>query len=400
MKVALVHDYLSDFGGAERVLLALLEMFPEAPIYTAYYKTDSPAYQRFKNRKVIASWAQKIPFFHKLASPLRFLAPLIWESFDFRGFDLVISSASWFITKGIIVPTNTLHISYIHTPPRYLYGYETSIDFQKNIFTNLYAKIVNPFLRKYDFLAAQRPDILAANSENTRQRIKKFYHRDATVIYPPVELPTPITLSAAEGSSPDSNRDAINIASLDSSSREAGLRMTGNNYFLVVSRIVGGKGLKMAVQACAELNLPLKVVGQPAGWSREYSELKKMANSNMEFLGAVSDEKLVQLYSGAQAFIAIARDEDFGITPVEAMLCGTPVIAYRGGGYLETVIDGKTGIFFDEYTIAGLKKAINSYKKQETSYKPEEIRKHAQKFSKERFIKKIRDLIIKETSLS
>lgn len=371
MKIALVHDYLNDFGGAERVLAVLAEMFPKAPIHIAYYKAGSIAYQKFKNHQIIASWAQKIPYFHQLASPLRFLAPLIWESFDFSNFDLVISSASWFITKGLLVPTDTLHISYIHTPPRYLYGYETSINWQKYWPVRLYAKIVNGYLRQYDFLAAQRPDILVANSENTRKRIKKFYQRDAIVIYPPVELPQ-VILSE---------------------------ELVSKDYFLVVSRIVGGKGLKMAVQACAELNLPLKIVGQSAGWSREYSELKKIAKPNIEFMGAVSDSELVKLYSGAKAFLALARDEDFGITPVEAMLCGTPVIAYRGGGYLETVVDGKTGIFFDGYSVESLKKVLLLLRPRlgggGNLFNSAEIRDQAKKFSKERFVKEIQSLIIK-----
>ncbi len=144
LKVALVHDYLNEFGGAERVLLTLAEMFPDAPIYTAFYKKGSLAHQRFAHRKIITSWAQKIPgFVTKLHSPLRFLAPLIWNSFQFRGYDVVISSASWYVTKGINVPSSTLHISYVHTPPRFLYGYQTSIEWQKYWLVRQYAKIVN-----------------------------------------------------------------------------------------------------------------------------------------------------------------------------------------------------------------------------------------------------------------
>ena len=189
MNVALVHDYLGEFGGAERVLMALSEMFPAAPIYTAFVR-PGPAYERFKHRDLRPSWAQKIPgFATKLHSPLRFLAPLIWESFDFRDYDLVISSCSWYITKGILTRPETVHIAYIHTPPRYLYGYPTSINWQKYWPLRVYARVVNHYLREYDFVAAQRPDILIANSENTRRRIQKFYRRDATVVYPPVELP-------------------------------------------------------------------------------------------------------------------------------------------------------------------------------------------------------------------
>jgi len=381
LRVALVHDYLGEFGGAERVLLVLSEMFPEAPIYTAFVR-PGPAYQRFKHRDLHPSWAQKIPWFAaKLHSPLRFLAPLIWESFDFTGYDLVISSCSWYITKGILTRPETVHIAYIHTPPRYLYGYPTSIDWQKYWPVRLYARLVNHFLREYDFVAAQRPDILIANSENTRKRIQKFYRRDATVVYPPVELP--FKVSSKLGLGIDAGKSGFRLLSPSS---------TGG-YFLIVSRVVGGKGLKLAVQACSQLELPLKVVGSPAGWSSEFREIREIAGPQVEFLGYVGDEELAKLYAGATAFLATAQDEDFGMTVVEAQLAGIPVIAYRGGGYLETVVDGKTGIFFDEYSIRGLKKAINQFSIQYSVFSISAIQKHAQKFSKPRFISQIKKII-------
>lgn len=363
MKVALVHDYLGEFGGAERVLEALAEMFPEAPIYTAFFRKGE-AYERFKTRDIRVSWAHNIPFFAtKLHSPLRFLAPLIWESFDFKGYDLVISSASWYITKGILTGPETTHISYIHTPPRYLYGFETSVNWQKYWLLRVYSRVVNHFLREYDSSAAQRPDILIANSENTRRRIQKFYRRDAEVIYPPVEL-------SANHFNHFNHSDHFR-----------------RDYFLIVSRVVGGKGLELAVKACTELGLPLKVVGEATGWSGEMERLKRLAGYKVEFLGSVSDEKLVELYSGAKAFLATARDEDFGMTVVEAQLCGTPVIAYRGGGYLETVIEGKTGIFFDQYSVEGLEKALHNFKFLIFNFKT--ITNNAKRFSKERFIREM-----------
>jgi glycosyltransferase involved in cell wall biosynthesis len=376
MKVALVHDYLGEFGGAERVLLALSEMFPAAPIYTAFVR-PGPAYERFKHRDLRVSWAQKIPgFAAKLHSPLRFLAPLIWESFDFRNYDLVISSCSWYITKGILTRPKTIHIAYIHTPPRYLYGYPTSIDWQKYWPVRLYARLINHYLREYDFVAAQRPDILIANSENTRRRIQKFYRRDAKVVYPPVELA----------------RSARQVARSHPDSHEP--RATSHEqYCLIVSRVVGGKGLKLAVQDCTQLELPLKVVGLSAGWSSEFKQIQEIAGPTVEFLGFVPDEELSDLYAGAKGFLATARDEDFGMTVVEAQLAGTPVIAYRGGGYLETVIDGKTGIFFDEYSVRSLKKALGKFRLLTPDFRPAVIKKHAQKFSKDRFVKKMQKII-------
>jgi len=361
LKVALVHDYLNEFGGAERVLLALSEMYPEAPIYTAFYKKGSQAHERFANKKIIPSWAQYVPgFVGKLHSPLRFLAPLIWRSFNFSGYDVVISSASWYITKGIDVPKKTPHVSYIHTPPRYLYGYQTSLEWQKYWLVRQYAKIVNHFLRMYDFESAQKPDVLVVNSQNVLKRVKKFYRRSAVVIYPPVDLPK------------------VELA-------------TRGEYFLVISRIVGGKGLALAVEAANALKVPLKVVGNGAGWGSEEEKLKVLAGNTVEFLGHVSDAELSRLYAGAKAFLALAEDEDFGITPVEAMGAGTPVIAYRGGGYIETVVEGKTGIFFDELTAGSLAAAM---KKIGLMYFPEDdCRKQAKLFSKEVFVEKMTRII-------
>lgn len=380
LRVALVHDQLSEFGGAERVLLVLSEMFPKAPIYTAFMRNESEAAERFADADIRTSWAQKIPgFTTKLHSPLRFLAPLIWESFDFTGYDLVISSASWFITKGILTRPESVHISYIHTPPRYLWGLPTSIEWQKHWPLRVYARVVNHCLREYDFLAAQRPDVLVANSENTRQRIQKFYRREAEVIYPPVELA----------------RSTKHVARSNTDDHEPRASRHERNYFLVVSRVVGGKGLALAVQACTELGVPLKVVGTPAGWSSEWKEIRRIAGPTIEFLGFVSDEELVRLYSGAQAFLATAQDEDFGMTVVEAQLTGTPVIAYRGGGYLETVVEERTGVFFDKYSVGSLKAEISDFRIHSSDFRKTEIQKHARKFSKERFVTKMRTVIKK-----
>ena len=362
LKVALVHDYLVDFGGAERVLMALSEIWPDAPIYTAFYQIGSPAHERFKNKRLIPSWAQKIPgFVPYLHSPLRFLAPEIWESFDFDDFDIVVSSASWYITKGIITRPETLHICYCHTPPHYLYGLPTSVQWQRYWLVRQYAKVVNYYLRQYDFLAAQRVDEFIANSENTRKRILKFYRRDAAVIYPPVDLPRyPLTATSYQ---PE------------------------KKYYLTISRIVGGKGLQLAIEAANQLHFPLKVVGAPAGWSQEKARLETLAGKTVEFVGYVDDQQLAKLYAGAKAFLALAEDEDFGITPVEAMLAGTPVIAYRGGGYLETIIDGKTGLFFNQLNSDSLIKTIKKFETMKFDKKV--CQQQAQKFSKAIFQKTI-----------
>lgn len=372
MKVALIHDYIKDYGGAERVLEALCELYPDAPIYTAFYLRDSVIYERLKNKKIIPSWVHYIPFFAtRLHSPLRFLAPLIWGSFskEISQYDVVISSASWYVTKGFgqgrdsrfkIQDSRPIEICYCHTPPRWLYGYKTSVEWQKYWPVKVYAAIVGHFMRMYDFKASQRVDYFIANSKEVAGRIKKFYRRDAVVIYPPVDLPS------------------IKYQVVSSK----------GDYYLIVARLVGAKGLELAIKAAIQKGFNLKIVGAPSGY---YTVAK--AEKNVEFLGFVSDEELVHFYTGAKAFLALATDEDFGITPVEAMLCGTPVIAYNGGGYKETVVDGKTGVLFSDLSVEGLEKAMEQLNNIIIS--PKDCINQAQKFSKSRFKKEIKAFVEK-----
>ena len=193
LRVALVHDYLHEFGGAERVLLALSEIWQEAPIYTAYYLRNSSAWERFRDKDIRVSWFHWIPFASRLASPLRFLSPLVWRQFNYSNYDVVISSANWYITKGFRRGPNTVEVCYCHTPPRYLYGYQTSVEWRRYWPVRVYGMIVGHFLRMYDFRAAQRVDFFVANSKNVAKRIEKFYRKEATVIYPPVEIQKHVT---------------------------------------------------------------------------------------------------------------------------------------------------------------------------------------------------------------
>lgn len=337
MKIALVHDQLNEFGGAERVLLAMSEIWPEAPIYTAYVRRGSPAWERFKDKDIRPSWAQYIPgFATKLHSPLRFLAPAIWNSFDFSGYDVVIGSSSWYITKGFARVGDATEICYCHTPPRWLYGYPTSVNWQRYGIVRAYATIVGFFMRQYDFNAAQKVNYFIANSQETQRRIQKFYRRDSIVIYPPIELPKIPKVKKGD-------------------------------YYLFVSRPVGGKGLELARAATKKLGVPLKVVGADGT--------------------QVSDSELAKLYAGARAFLALATNEDFGMTPVEAMSQGTPVIAYAGGGYKESVIDGKTGVLFRNDLVS----AIQKFEKMRFS--PADCKAQAAKFSKARFQKELKSFV-------
>ncbi len=360
MKIALVHDYIGEFGGAERVLSALSDMWPDAPIYTAFTRPGD-AWERFKDKDVRVSWAHHIPFFAtKLHSPLRFLAPMIWNSFDFSGYDIVFGSSSWYVTKGFRNKGSAIEICYCHTPPRWLYGYPTSVEWQRYGIVRWYAKIVGFFMRQYDWKAASRVDYFIANSHNTASRINKFYRRNSTVIYPPVRI-SPMTTEKR------------------------------GDYYLVISRIVGGKGLDLAIGAAKKTGIHLKIAGAPSGYATELQKLTESAGNTVEFLGYVSDERLAHLYAGARAFLALASNEDFGITPVEAMAAGTPVIAYRGGGYTESVIEGKTGVFFNEPTVDSLVRAMNKFETIRFSH--DACRAQAEMFSVDRFQKEIRQFI-------
>jgi len=354
MRIALVHDYLNEFGGAEVVLRKLADMYPEAPIYTAFAVSDSTAEKAFQDRKIITSWMQDIPYYKKLYSPLRFLIPWIWNSFDFSKYDLVITSASWYVTKGL----GSKEVCYCHTPPRWLYGYETSVNWQKWWLVRIYALVVGHFLRIYDYKQAQKVNVFVANSKNVAARIEKFYRRKAIVVYPPVSVPHPLPLSS--------------IA-------ERG------DYFLMVTRIVGGKGIEMAIECAKKYGFKLKIAGENAGYS-------KFEDSKC-FIGRVSEEEKCKLLANAKAFLALSKDEDFGITPVEAQMCGTPVIAFNGGGYKESVINNKTGILFDEYSSEGLHNAMKKFNKLKWDEKI--IRKHAEKFGVKEFERKIRKIVSK-----
>ncbi len=364
MKIALVHDYLKEFGGAERVLMALHEIWPKAPIYTAFYVKSSAAGKAFSKAKIIESQLAPLIKYKNLYSLLRFLTPLIWKSFDLSAYDLVITSASWYITKGFKVSPKTKVICYCHTPPRWLYGYKTSIEWQRFWPVKIYGQIVAHFLRKYDFKTAQAVDQFIANSKNTALRIKKFYRRDSTVIYPPVDV------------------DEI---------KKLTVKLKEGRFYLLVSRMVGAKGIELAIKAAIKAGVNLKIIGEPTGLKWLGEKLKNLKSKKIEFLGRLPDKELYQIYGQSKAFLALAQDEDFGITPVEAMAAGRPVIAFRGGGYLESVIENKTGVFVDQLSVEKLTKILKSFNPK--IFKSEDCRKQAEKFSKGRFKKEIKSLI-------
>jgi len=361
LKVALVHDYLREYGGAERVVEALHDLFPEAPLYVAF--TDPKAlgihWEKFKNWDIRQSWLTRIPFYRRFYSPLRIWAPQYFQAFDLSEYDLVISSSNAYMAKAIQVRPDATHICYCHTPPRSLYGYTTMSDWRKNPLTHLVGTLINHYLRIVDVRVAQQVGYFIANSAETAARIKKFYRRDSTIIYPPVVVPDqPPT---------QQTRD----------------------YYLYVNRLALAKHPEIAVRACTQLKVPLKVVGT----GKMLADLKAIAGPTVEFLGAVDDAMLHQLYAGAKALLYPVEDEDFGIVPVEAMAHGVPVIAHESGGPKETVIEEKTGLFFQELSVNGLIEAMLLAKGYQFDSKI--LYKQAQQFTVESFQMRITQFIQK-----
>lgn len=315
LRIALVHDHLLEFGGAERVLVALKKIFPEADVYTGFLNREGLGNHKgeVSHWDIKTSWADKVPGLKRFYSPLRFLGPYIWDSFDFTGYDVVISSSATLMSKGIITRPETLHICYIHHPPRYLYYYQTAMEWQKFWPIRIYGHFINQGLRMYDYLSSQRVDHFISNSEETKRRVAKYYRRESDVIYPPVEVPTEEPVAEEK------------------------------NYYITLSRLARAKHIDVLVKAAEKHGFKLKVVG----YGRDEEYLRSLAGSQVEFLGNVTDEERKKLYAGAKAFLFSSVDEEFGIAPIEAMGYGVPVIAYASGGLKETVKPGINGYLFD-----------------------------------------------------
>ncbi len=361
MRIALAHDYLNQLGGAERVLFAINEIYPEAPVYTLIHDRKR-ARGVFDRLNIKTSFLQKMPFG---LSRMRWYLPWMpaaFESLDLTGYDVVLSDASAF-AKGAIVGSSSLHICYCHTPTRYLWSdthqYIEELK-QGRIVKKILPLILNK-LRTWDYQAAQRVDFFIANSKNVERRIKKYYGRESEVIYPPV--------------------DVENFKIADES----------GGYYLIGGRLVSYKRFDLAVKAFNKLGIPLKIFGT----GPEEEKLRQMAKNNIEFLGQVSDQEKAELYSRAIAFIH-PHEEDFGITAVESMAAGRPVIAYKRGGALETVISGETGVFFEDQEWEALADAVIRFEAEK--FEAEKIRAHAMKFSKDRFKREIREFVERKRS--
>lgn len=355
MKVALVHELLTMRGGAERVLRVLAGMFPDAPIHTLLYDADAMG-DWVDPARVVMSKQQRWAWLstsHHLHLPW---LPAAAEAWDFSGYDLVISSSSAF-AHGIITNGHPPHLCYVQSPARYLWDRTHDVldragsgplgMLRRASLSRLFHR-----LRQWDAEAAARPDALVAPSEEIRRRIELYWRRESSVICPPID---DAWLSAA------SRR-------LDKESP----------YFCIVSTLAPYKRIDLAIRACALAGVTLKIAGTGPALAR----LQKIAGPDTQFLGFQTEEQLRALYGGAQATL-FPGHEDFGLVPLESMACGTPVIAYRAGGALETVIEGKTGLFFDEQTDESMADAIARFDR--SAFTPDACKVQAKRFSRERF---------------
>ncbi|MCC7107338.1 MAG: glycosyltransferase [Chloroflexi bacterium] len=344
MRLALVHDYLNQYGGAERVLEALHDLFPEAPVYTSMYAPDLlPDF--YRSWDIRTSFMQSLPGVtrhHQLYLPCY---PVAFETFDFSGYDVVLSNSSaW--AKGIVTPPETKHLCYCLTPMRWAWRYRDYVERER---FGRWARLGLPpamtALRVWDVTSSQRVDCFIAISNAVSARIRKYYGREAAVIYPPVDT-----------------------------SRFTNDRPPGD-YYLVVSRLVPYKRIDLVVETFNRLGLPLKI----AGSGRDREALERAAQPNIEFLGRVPDAEVVELLKGCRAFL-FPGEEDFGIAPVEAQAAGRPVVAFAAGGALDTVVDDETGVLFARQEVATLAAAIERLER--LAIDPARIAAHAARFDR------------------
>lgn len=356
MKVALVHDHLAQDGGAERVLKAFSELYPEAPIYVMVYDEDR-ANDFFRQREVRTSFIQKIPLGIRRYQAFLPLMPTAVEKYNLSEYDLVLSSTSMF-AKGVITRPETLHIDYCHTPTRFLWTDSHSY-VEELRYSTLIKKFIPPlltYLRLWDRLAAERVDRFIANSKVVQKRIQKYYGQKSEVIYPPVDT------------------------------RKFRIEPKVDDYYLAGGRLVAYKRFDIVVHAFNRLGIKLKIYGD----GPQLKSLQKIAKPNITFLGRIRDKDMVECYSKAIAFIN-PQEEDFGLTVIESMASGRPVIAYKKGGALESVIDKVTGEFFAEQTWEALADKVVRFKPED--YHPHVVREHAEKFDTEKFKDNIKKYI-------
>lgn len=358
MKVAIVHDWFKVEGGAENVVTSLLNIYPEADFFSLIdFFSDEQRKKVLSGKRSTYTFIQRLPFAKKYFQHYLFLFPLAIERLDLRKYDLIISS-SHAVAKGVLNGPDQLHICYSHTPMRYAWDMYFNYKEEHHVkgLKERFLSYVLHKIRIWDVVSSNRVDYFIANSSFVKKRISKYYRRDAKIIYPPVNTSRYSLCTQKE------------------------------EFYFTASRLVPYKKIKMVVKAFIKNKKPLIVAGSGA----ELKEIKSIATDNITVLGHISDEKMVELMEKAKAFV-FAAYEDFGIIPVEAMMCGTPVIAYGKGGITNTVVDGITGVLYNEQSVESLNTAVAKFEKMSFDY--EAISKHAQKFSVERFEKEIKEFV-------
>ncbi len=355
MKVALVHDYLFEQGGAENVFAVMAEMFPDAPIYTAIYNPDTVA-PVFRARDVRTSFLQRITTDKRKAKALLPLYPMAFERMKLRGYDLVLSSSSSF-AKGIDAG-DARHVCYCYSPPHFLWQTDRYIEQVRQPVQRAAIHLATGLLRARDRRDADNVDLFIAISRLVQERIRRIYHRDAAVIYPPIDIGEFHVAGPAQV----------------------------EDYLLVVSRLLPNKRVDIVIDACNVLGLPLVVVGDGPDRAR----LVAMAGPTVTMRGRLPRPEVVDLLSRCRAFV-FPGEEDFGLTPLEAMASGRPVVAYRAGGALETVVEGVTGTFFDRQTVESVVDALRAF--DATRFAPGQLRAHAAAFDQTSFKEQLSEML-------
>jgi len=354
MKVAIAHHWLVGMRGGEKVLEAICELFPEADIYTLFYNPGMIS-RAIRRHRIFASWLNHIPASSKIYPNLLPLYPIGCRSLDLRAYDLVISNDSSVI-KTVRMSPHAVHICYCLSPPRYLWDMSEVYLDQAGFARRTFAHLTFPWLRRYDFIGAQKVTSFVAISSHVQNRIKRHYQRHSTVIYPPVDA------SIGEG-----------CPRVDHQGR--------GDYYLALGQLVHYKRTDLTVQAMSRLGRRLVVIGS----GPEKTRLERMAGPTVEFLGWQPDTVVRQHLTSCRALI-FPPEEDFGLTPVEAQMAGKPVIAYGRGGALETVVDEVTGLFFHHQDTDDLIEALNRFESIESTFSPEKIRQNAMRFARRVFL--------------
>lgn len=365
MKFALVHDWLVTIGGAEKALEAIYELYP-TDVYTLLKAEETLKGSIFEKANIKTSFIQKMPKATKLYRNYLPLFPFAIEQFDLSSYDVIISS-SHAVAKGVLTNSNQLHICYCHTPIRYAWDLYQEYLRESALDKGLKSMLARYFLHKirlWDVVSANRVDYFIAISNYIAKRIKKVYRKDAKVIYPPVEA------------------DKFEVYTKK------------ENFYLTASRLVPYKRIDLIVKAFSKMpDKKLVVIGD----GPDFEKIKQVASKNVEMLGYQPFHALRDYMSKAKAFI-FAAEEDFGIVPVEAQACGTPVIAYAKGGALETVVDGESGLFFKSQTIEDVVGAVKKFEAMEDSFDAFKIRKNAERFNKDRFKKEFKEFVEQKTA--